>query len=348
MDQKLVSVNILLWHSEKFIAECLNSVFAQTHQNLEFNFIDNGSSDNSLARVREIMSARPQYVVRYKSLKDNIGFAGGHNEAILMSQGEYILPLNPDVFLDKNFVESTLKAMESDKSIGAVQGKILQMSGSEKTNIIDTLGFAMFRSGRMIDMAQGEEDKGQYNQAKEIFCANGTAPLYRRAALDDVKLIGENACQEFFDKDFFAYAEEVDLGWRLRWRGWNCLYVPLAIAWHDRGTGKQQAEGFWGGWKVRRQQRKIGRPQTFWAWQKTWRNQKLVLIKNLPLVSFIKFAPAYLWREAKLTVYFILFEKAAFNTIYEAIKMVPLMLKKRRMIMARRSIDASEIEKWFE
>ena len=110
---KLVSVNILTYNGESLIKHRLKSVLEQTYPNLEILVIDNNSDRrNTIEKVREIQ--RNQRGIKIIKNKENLGFAAGHNMGIRESRGEYVLCLNQDVILDKDFVKYAVEAMEKD------------------------------------------------------------------------------------------------------------------------------------------------------------------------------------------------------------------------------------------
>ncbi|MFZ5559724.1 MAG: glycosyltransferase family 2 protein [Patescibacteria group bacterium] len=323
MDSKIVSINILTYNGQKFIEACLNSVLKQTYPNIEVLVVDNNSTDNTIEKVKEILREFKgnQRVILNKR---NLGFAGGHNIGIRESRGKYIVCLNQDVVLDKDFVKYGVEATEEDKRIGSVQAKVLQLNNGIRTNIIDTVGFTVFKSGKILDTGQGEKDKGQYDSLIEIFGVNGVAPFYRREALNDVKL-----GKEYFDEDFFCYAEDFDLAFRFRWNGWKCIYSPKAILWHDRTSSKSAG----GGWK---EFRMIRKSQLLWMRKISWRNLWLAFIKNLPLSSFFKLP--FLKRQIKFFFYLFFFEPKVLFSIFEIIKLMPRMLSKRKIIMKNKNV----------
>src|SRR5262249_49482414 len=100
------------------------------------------------------------------------------------------------------------------------------------TDVIDSKGIRMTRSGRHLDIGQGkrdgEDDRG-LEPGGECFGISGAAPLYRRAMIDDVSIDGE-----LLDEDFFAYREDADLAWRAQLLGWRARHVPEALAAHVR------------------------------------------------------------------------------------------------------------------
>ncbi|MCX6729964.1 MAG: glycosyltransferase family 2 protein [Candidatus Portnoybacteria bacterium] len=312
---KLVSIIVLTYNSEKYIENCLQSIFSQTYRDIEIILIDNSSKDNSVKLSEEKLK---NYTGNQRIIinKENFGYAGGNNVGIKESRGEYVVIINPDVVLENNYIEETVNEFEQNPQIGSVQGKYYQLNNEIKTKIIDTVGFKFFKSGRVIDEGQGDKDVGQYEEKREVFGVNGNAAAYRRKTLNDIKYK-----EEYFDEDFFCYAEDFDLAWRVKARGWKCIYVPQAILWHNRTSSKSIG----GGWKEFRQTRKL---QSLWLRKISWRNIWLTFIKNLPLKGF--FHPQFLKRQIKFGFYLLFFEPKVLLAKFEIIKLLPKMLKKRK------------------
>jgi len=318
---KLASIIILTYNSAKYIENCLGSVFNQTHKNFEILVIDNNSKDETMSRIERIgNNAKIELILN----KENTGYAAGNNLGIRKSRGEYIFLVNPDVVLDTGFVKEIIDEFEKDSTVGSMQGKIYQLIGNQKTKIIDTLGFEVFKSGRIIDKGQGNKDNGKYDEKKEIFGVNGAVPAYRRRALNEVKLR-----EEYLDEDFFCYVEDIDLAWRLKSMGWKSFFLPTAIAWHDRTSSKSIS----GGWKKFRETRKS---QSLWMRKISWRNTWLLFVKNLPFSWF--FRPQFLKRQIKFFFYLLFFEPRVLFSVFEIIKLLPKMIKKREVILSRKKI----------
>ena len=70
-------------------------------------------------------------------------------------------------------------------------------------------------------------DVGQYDRVEEVLWPDGCAAMYRREMLDEIG---------GFDEDFFAYADDAELGLRARIAGWKCIYIPRAVVRHHRGA----------------------------------------------------------------------------------------------------------------
>ncbi len=216
LTQKLVSVVIANWNGRHLLDECLGSLLAQHVADLEIILVDNGSYDGSAEYVREHYRD-----VRVVSLPENLGFAGGNNAGIRVAAGKYIALLNNDAKADPAWLTSLLAEAEaSPRSIGMWASKILSYGNPD---IIDNVGLLLYPDGMGRGKGRLEKDEGQYDQTGEAFFPSGCAGFYRREMLDEIGL---------FDEEFFAYADDVDLGLRARLAGWQCIYVPSAKVFH--------------------------------------------------------------------------------------------------------------------
>ena len=229
MNTPVVSVTIVTYNSARFIQQCLRYVLEQTLTALEVIVVDNASCD----KTPEILHGfENQVQIVYN--RENVGFAGGQNQAIKLARGAWILALNPDVRLLPDFLSSLLAAGEVDGHTGTVCGKLLAMEANfeiPSTPIIDSTGIFFTPSLRHFDRGSRQPDQGQYEKPEYVFGATGAAALYRREMIIDVALNGD-----FFDSDFFAYREDADVAWRAQLLGWKCIYTPHAIAYHVRNV----------------------------------------------------------------------------------------------------------------
>ncbi len=221
-----VSVVLITWNSARWLPRCLEAVAAQTEPDLELVVIDNASSDGSADLASRL--APDARVIRNGS---NRGFAAAANQGIALTSGEFVALINPDCRLAPGYLELLASELTSrGDSFGAATGKLLRGRGEEiaPTDVIDSRGVRMTRSGRHLDIDSGRRDSND-DVPMEVFGVSGAAAVYRRTFLRDVAL-GDGA----FDEDFFAYREDADLAWRGRLRGWRALYEPRAVGWHVR------------------------------------------------------------------------------------------------------------------
>ncbi|MEK7123998.1 MAG: glycosyltransferase family 2 protein [Patescibacteria group bacterium] len=345
----LVSVNLVVRNGEKYVRGCLSAVLNQTYGNLELTVFDNNSTDGTKEIVRKEFP-------RFRLIENNVNynFGTGQNRCAGLTKGEYILGLCVDVFLDKDFIKNAVAVMEADKKIGALQAKIYKMACDleatppsrknecRKTNIIDTAGFEIYRSRRIVNRGHGEEDKGQFNKSEEIFSYEGACPFFRRAALEDAAVPSSAADghKEFHDEDFWWYADDIDLGWRLRLFGWKSFFAPDVIAYHDRSTTKRLSKGYRDFVKMRRELPALKK-------RLDWQNTQLTLLKNDICANVLKDFFPFFRRQFSLFVYFLIFEQSTLPAIPKILLMLPRMLKKRRYIIKYKRASAEEMERWF-
>jgi GT2 family glycosyltransferase len=219
----LVSVIIINFNSGRYIERCIETIERQTYPQYEIIIVDNGSTDGSLALVRQWAQSG-----RVRLLEgENVGSSRANNRGILESHGEFVFILNADAFPAPNFIELCVPAFQEDSTIGTVTGKLVSDADPSR---IDSAGLYFYREGFAVDRGFGEKDAGQFDRRAWIDGACCAAALYRRSTLEDIR-IGD----EFFDEDFFAFVEDPELSLHAALRGWKTLYLPNAVVQHVRG-----------------------------------------------------------------------------------------------------------------
>jgi GT2 family glycosyltransferase len=208
------------WNSEAWTRTCLAHLQAQTMPLATTIVVDNGSTDGSLEWLRERQD------VDLIELGRNLGFAAANNVGIARASSEFVLLVNPDVELAPEYVERALRAFE-DHHVGSVTGKLLRPGPG---HLIDSTGHNVYGMGWAENRGEELVDEG-FDAEGEVFGVCAAAAIYRRRALNESTIDGE-----IFDESYFAYIEDVDLDWRLRWRGWKAWYVPTAVGIHHRSA----------------------------------------------------------------------------------------------------------------
>lgn len=344
-----VAVNLLLYKPGAYLEPCLKSVFEQTYRDLELLIIDNGSGDDTVERAGEILKRavqRSQRVPAHRIIANekNSGFAAGHNQGIKESSGEFVFMLNQDIVLDPDYVKNIVKIFDGDEETGAAQGKLLRLKTDgekfSKTQILDNTGLIFLKNRRIIARGQGQNDSGQFDKQEEIVMVDGAAPIFRRQALEDARICLNGQC-EYLDEDFFMYKEDVDLGWRLRLAGWKAIYEPGSKAWHARTAGDSAKTDYLA---VIGERRKISQ----FAKYVSFKNQRLMQIKNDTLDSLLKNIFHFLPKEIGAWIYVLCFERYTWKAIRELFRQAPKALAKRKIIMAKRKVGSREMEKWFK
>ena len=359
----LVSICIVSYNDEHSIEAAVKSAALQLHPAVEILVLDNNSKDGTREILQSLRDRLPglrnmhlgahgvqSEAFRYHVLevKENLGYAKGNNKLIAASRGEFVLLLNSDAGLDDQFLVHTLPCFQKDEKLAAIQGKLYRYNPEtqepvldQKTRkpVIDTTGLLVLCNRRIINRGQGELDAGQHDTVGKIFGADGASPLYRRAALEDVKICMGARC-EYLDEDFFMYKEDVDLAWRFRLAGWESLYIPEAIGYHERGSGESAATSYA---KIITERRRLSRVAKYHA----FKNQRFLQLKNeLPRLlvrDFFSWAP----KEIGSWLYVLLFERYTWRAVGELLRLFPKMLRKRHIVMAKRRISTQEMAKWF-
>ena len=325
MQEPLVSVIILNWNGIKVIGSCLNSVKQQTYKNLEVIVVDNASNDGSSGFIKKNF---PE--VKLIENKSNLGFGAGNNVGIARSRGEYIMILNNDTRLAPDCIEELKNSIEKDRSYGASASMILL---NEDKDLIDAAGTSVCLDGMSIGRGRLEH-KDRFQHEEEVFFSSGCASLYRRKMLDDIEIQGD-----FYDGDFFAYAEDTDLGWRARSAGWRCIYNPKAIVYHSHSASTSTYSSL----------------KAFLV----ERNRIWVIIKNFPL-SVIIMGFLFTFRRYIFQAYGALTYKGAAGRFTKeinkselvkillkaniaAMKGLQKMIRKRKLIFKKKSISNREM-----
>jgi len=219
----MVSVVIVTIGAKDYLKSCLDSLGRQSHPPSEIIIIDN-SLKPGLALAQDINKLYPS--VRIYSCSGDPFYAQALNQGISLAKGEFILCLNDDVILDKEFIRQARQGFLIKNNIGSVSGKILRSDG--KT--LDSTGLFLTPWRTAKERGYGRQDLGQFEQEGFIFGVNGAVAFYRKQMLEEAK--DKNG---YFDSRFGMFYEDLDICWRAKRRGWLAYYLPAALAFHVRG-----------------------------------------------------------------------------------------------------------------
>jgi len=239
----MVTVLVVTRDGAAYLPVLLKSISGQTVKDFTSLFLDNGSKDNSVTLVADWLKTNSGSL----SQRDqNTGFAAAYNNLIQKLQTPYVLVLNQDVALAPDYLSLLVRAAEVNANAGSFSGSLLRADNHSATDsepLLDAFGLTLFRNHRVVETLRGQRAAlVNGNKDTEVFGVPATAALYRRAALDAVVLQRNNKV-EYFDEDFFAYKEDIDLAYRLQLAGWGSLVVPGAIAYHHRSVRGEADRG---------------------------------------------------------------------------------------------------------
>ncbi len=210
------SIIIVNWNGRAHLSDCLDSLEAQSFRGFEVVLVDNGSVDDSVAFVRA------EYPwVRLVLLTENTGFATGNNRGFEQAAGDYIVTLNNDTKVAADWLEELVKVAESNPRAGMVGSRICSFF---EPDLIDSLGMGICADGMSRGMYRNRRwSELSMPETMQILFPSACAALYRRTMIEQIG---------FFDDDFFAYAEDSDLGLRGRLAGWQAILATGAVVYH--------------------------------------------------------------------------------------------------------------------
>ena len=303
----LVSAILTTWNSAPYLRRCLDAIREQSYPSMELIHVDNGSSDES---VRLVEGAAQQIVNA-----ENRGFAAAVNQGLAVARGEYVLLVNPDAFLERDYVANCVAALErAGEAFGMATGKLYR---ANEPGVIDTMGIRMTRTGRHLDIQEGSPS--------EVFGVSGAAAIYRRTFIDDVSIDGQ-----FLDEDFHTYREDADVAWRGRLFGWRALCVPDAVGDHVRTVTPEKR-----------------RALPAFINMHSVKNRFLLRLKNEGLYLALRNAPFELPRDLVAIAAVLTIERSSLPALAWLWKNRRRILAKRREIQRRRRVSDRALASWF-
>ena len=220
-----ISVVVVTWNRRDLLRSCLQSLTLQKwKERFEVVIVDNGSDDGSPEMLLREFSEQPAFRLELIRNRENRGFCAANNQGFAVSDSEFVALLNNDAEAEPNWLSELAGAFNDRPDVGMAASKILVYEDPRR---IDKAGHLIYPDGQNRGRGSGELDAGQYDRTEEVLWPDGCAAMYRRAMLDQIG---------GFDEDFFAYADDAELGLRARIAGWKCLYIPGAVARHHRGA----------------------------------------------------------------------------------------------------------------
>jgi GT2 family glycosyltransferase len=307
--QPELTIQIVGWNSAEHLKLSVAALAEIPAQSVIVRYIDNASTDTSVAIVR---AALPQADI--VELAENKGFAGAHNIGFSKCTTPFVLTHDPDVVLNWTGITELLAAF-TDEKVAAVQGKLLR---SQEPNAIDSAGIVATLTLNGKERGAGEADTNAYQQEEKLLAVTGACGMFRLSALR--KIAGSGG--EVFDADFFAYKEDVDVGWRLNNAGFSVQYLPVIAGTHARTLGKRGSLP----WFINPTEapRRLTSPRTRYS----IRNYIWMIAKNASPLQLILHAPFIITRLLYIFLLTVLVPPL-FSVWPETLRFLPKMLQKR-------------------
>ena len=253
-----VDVIIVNYNGMVYLPACLESLFKTDYPLFSVTLVDNASQDGSVMWVKE---RYPE--VRLIRNRQNLGFGRANNIGIEKGSAPYIALLNSDTVVKQGWLKPLVETARKNPYVAATCSKLLFL---KNPHMINGVGGGMTYVGYGYDIGAAEVDKGQFDEEKDVFFPTAAACVFKRSAFEAVG---------GFDERFFMYHEDVDLGWRLRLKGYGVKCVPRSVVLHAFGGTSLKSGGL--GFRNHLGQRHALRS----------------LIKNYEVVSLLKVLPLF-------------------------------------------------------
>ncbi|MCI8400932.1 MAG: glycosyltransferase family 2 protein [Lachnospiraceae bacterium] len=240
------------YNGKHFMEACMRALGKQSRKDFCVLIVDNGSSDGSVEWMREHLpglvtveegkhlplseaatgektgqSGRDNgakrgelpFPVYLLPLQENTGFSGAVNRGIRASVTEYVILLNNDTEVHRDYIRAMERAVGRDRRIFSVSSRMVQLHDK---SLMDDAGDLYTVIGWGFQRGVGQKSSG-YKRARRVFAACAGAAIYRRHVFEEIG---------YFDEAHFAYLEDLDVGYRARLAGYENWYCPAALVYH--------------------------------------------------------------------------------------------------------------------
>lgn len=275
----------------QFLEACLFSLLEEGHK-FDTIVVDNGSTDGSVSYVKEHFPA-----VTVIQSEKNEGFPAAVNKGIKAAKTPYVLLLNNDTRVKKDFVGNLESALDKRKNFFGIQAKMLMEKSPE---LMDDAGDLYSALGWAFALGKGKRAEN-YTSFYRVFAPCAGAAIYRKDILEQIGL---------FDEAHFAYLEDIDVAYRARILGYVSGFTPDAVVYH---VGSGFSGSRYNEFKVRL----------------AARNSVYLIYKNMPLLQVVLNLPFLI---AGFLIKILFFIKKGFGKTY-----VKALCEGFRMCMSRQA-----------
>lgn len=253
-DMMKTSVIIPNYNGQEYLKVCLDALKRQTFKNMEIIIVDNNSEDKSCKIIKE---NHPE--VKLIQLEKNFGFSKAVNKGIKVSSGKYVVLLNNDTEATEDWLERLVNCIDKDEKTFSCSSKMIQYDNRNK---IDDAGDEL----TVMGWAYKRGDKAnmdKYQKTEEVFSSCAGAAIYRKKIFEEIG---------YFDEEFFAYLEDIDICYRAKIHGYKNVYCSDAKVYH---VGSATSGSRYNSFKVRL----------------AARNNIYLIYKNMPFLQLLLNSP---------------------------------------------------------
>jgi len=225
MNKTDVAIIIVNWNNANDTVECISSIELLDYVSFKLYIVDNGSTDDSYKIIKSRLS---KTTVEYELIasKDNLGFSGGNNIALLKAMEEgynYFWLINNDTVFKNNALSALVNASLDNNNAGMLGSKIFFYNSDQ---LWYAGGKIDYNTGKASSIGRGQNDSEEFNKITETDYITGCSLFVKREVINSIGLLEDG---------FFLYYEDTDWSLRARSAGWQCLYVPDSVIEHKVG-----------------------------------------------------------------------------------------------------------------
>ncbi len=306
-----VAVIVVNYNAGNYLIDCLAALHALPQLPGEIIVVDNASTDTSIERARKQFQS-----VQYIDSGRNAGFAAANNIGIAATEKPWIALVNPDAYVAENWLQALLQAMDVHPGMDFFSSELVS---AKDHKILDGQGDCYHVSGLVWRRRHGLPVGGAESQLP-LFAPCAASALYSREALREV------AC---FDEDYFCYNEDIDLGFRLRLAGYQCLHVSDSVTYHEGSAITERESDF---------SIYYGHRNLVWTY-----------FKNMPTGSLWRYLPQHLLMNMMSLLYYTAKGRPGviFRAKWAALKGLPAVLRKRSHAAPQSDVIAAMAKGWL-
>lgn len=293
--------------------ECLDSLLQISNSPFDIFLADNGSGDREVTQFRNYADRYPNHIY-FTSFPENYGFTGAHNRLLeqIIPSGhyEFILLLNNDTVVDPEFLTRMLAKIDQEQRIEMVAARMMKY---HDRTCVDNLGITFYKCGLASNRKSPEDP---------LLGPCGGCALYTATMLRQVHY----ATGEYFDDQFFCYAEDTDLAWRAVLLGYRAAYADDALVYHKGSVAS-------------------GGPNSDFVLYHGIRNSLFVLVKNIPVYLLLRNIGWMIILHSAILLRYTIKGKLpiVFRLYRDFIRKIPIMREKRRRLQNQTSFDLKAI-----
>ena len=289
-----VAVIIVNYNAGEYLVTCLEALHVLPEPPGEIIVVDNASDDGSYEAAKARFSG-----VSFIEAGGNTGFAAANNLGIKSTDKPWVALVNPDAFVAENWLQVLLEAVRENPQVSVFSSELVD---AKNPRLLDGQGDCYHVSGLMWRRKNGQPVDSPPSRLP-FFAPCAASAMYLRLAVLEVG---------GFDEDYFCYIEDVDLGFRLRLAGYQCLHLHDAITYHIGSAITERDSDF---------SIYYGHRNLVWTY-----------FKNMPAGPRWR----YMWQHLLMNIVSIVYYTAKgrpgviFRAKWDAIKGLPAQIRKRK------------------